>query len=257
MDWNSAQYLKFDRERTQPAVDLANRININSPKKIIDIGCGPGNSTQVLADRFPGSYILGVDKSENMIAAAKKRCPDLDFKVCDVSGDLSCLGTGYNIVFSNACIQWVPDHRNLLKKLLGLLNENGILAVQIPVNFNEPIHIIIGELAASEKWRKYFDFPRIFHTLSQSEYFDLLAEISGGFSMWETVYFHVMKSHDEILEWYRGTGLRPYLDSLPDDMKAEFENDVMEKLVQQYPKQKNGDIIFRFPRFFFTAHPKR
>lgn len=255
MDWSSSQYLKFNKERTQPAIDLANRIDLVSPKKIIDIGCGPGNSTQVLYNRFPNAYILGVDKSEDMISAARERCPELDFEICDVSGDLSELDTDYDIVFSNACIQWIPDHRRLLKKLLGLLNKNGILAVQIPMNFNEPIHRIIGEVAASKKWKEYFTSPRIFYTLSQSEYFDLLSEISGGFSMWETVYYHVMKSHDEILEWYRGTGLRPYLEALPDDKKAEFEDDIMEKLMRQYPGQKNGDIIFRFPRFFFIARP--
>ena len=255
MDWNSAQYLKFDRERTQPAIDLVNRITVDRPKKIIDIGCGPGNSTQVLHNRFPDSYILGVDISENMISAAKERCPGQDFKVCDVSKDLSDLDTDYDIVFSNACLQWVPEHRRLLKNLLDLLNKNGVLAVQIPMNYNEPIHRIIVELAASEKWKEYFPYPRVFHTLSQSEYFDLLSEISGEFSMWDTVYYHVMKSHNEILEWYRGTGLRPYLACLSDDKKAEFEDDVMEKLIQQYPRQKNGSIIFRFPRFFFIAHP--
>ncbi|HHY91034.1 MAG TPA: methyltransferase domain-containing protein [Clostridiales bacterium] len=257
MDWNSEQYLKFKTERTQPAVDLANRIPPINPKKILDVGCGPGNSTQVLFDKFPNAYILGVDKSEEMIHAAKMQYPRLDFKICDVSRDLSQLDSDFDIVFSNACIQWVPDHQRLLKNLLNLLNQNGVLAVQIPMNYNEPIHQIIGEAASSEKWRKYFKALRIFYTLSQSEYFDLLSEISSGFDMWETVYFHVMKSHHDILEWYRGTGLRPYLSVLPEIKKSEFEEEILEKLMQRYPKQKNGEIIFRFPRFFFIAYPKK
>lgn len=256
MDWNSRQYLKFKTQRTQPAIDLVNRIDMDSPKKIIDIGCGPGNSTQVLYDKFPHAYILGVDMSEDMLSSAKSNYPNLDFKRCDVSSELSQLDNDFDIVFSNACIQWVPAHEELLANMLNLLNPHGVLAVQIPMNFNEPIHQIIGELSASEKWKGYFENPRIFHTLSKSEYFDVLSELTESFQIWETVYYHVMKSHQDILEWYRSTGLRPYLDALPDDRKAEFESEVMENLIQRYPKQRNGEIIFRFPRFFFTAHPK-
>lgn len=255
-DWNSTQYLKFESERTQPAIDLVNRINLKNPKKIIDIGCGPGNSTQVLAKKYPNAYILGVDNSENMVATAKKNNPDLDFCMCDVSHELSLLHNDFDIVFSNACIQWVPHHKQLLKDLLGLLNKDGILAVQIPMNYHEPIHQIIGEVCSSQKWKGYFSDPRIFYTLTQGEYFDVLSEISVTFNLWETTYYHVMKSHDDILEWYRGTGLRPYLSVLGDDKKAEFENDIMDHIVQRYPKQNNGEIIFRFPRFFFMASAK-
>lgn len=256
MDWNSEQYLKFKTERTQPAIDLANRIKMDNPKKVIDIGCGPGNSTQVLSSIFPSAYIIGIDKSEDMIFSAKMNYPDLDFKICDINFELSQFTGDFDIVFSNACIQWVPDHKDLIKNMLNLLNRNGILAVQIPMNYNEPIHKIINELVTSDKWKGFFLHPRDFYTLSQSEYFDLLSEISENFDIWETVYYHVMKSHNDILEWYRGTGLRPYLDILPDNRKAEFEGEVMDNLIKRYPKQKNGDIIFRFPRFFFTASPK-
>ncbi len=256
MNWSSEQYLKFKAQRTQPAIDLVNRINMNNPKKIIDIGCGPGNSTQVLSSRFPGAYILGVDKSEDMISSAKANYPNLDFEICDIEVELSQLEHNFDIVFSNACIQWVPDHKHLLTNMLSLLNRDGVLAVQIPMNFNEPIHMIIDELATSNKWKDYFIEPRIFYTLTQSEYFNILSEISKDFDIWETVYYHAMKSHDDILEWYRGTGLRPYLDVLSDNKKTEFEADVMENLLQRYPKQKNGDIIFRFLRFFFTAQQK-
>lgn len=257
MDWDSEQYLKFKTERTQPAIDLVNRINMVNPQKILDVGCGPGNSTEVLYNKYPRAYILGVDKSEEMIEAARAKYPYLDFKVCDASKDLPELDSDFDIVFSNACIQWVPDHNQLLRNMLNLLNENGILAVQVPMNLNEPIQTALHDLAASEKWRKYIAEPRIFYTLSQSEYYDLLAEIAEEFVAWETVYYHVMKSHDGILEWYRGTGLRPYLNALPDDKKKEFESELLEILVQKYPRQKNGDIIFKFPRFFFIAYPKK
>lgn len=256
MDWNSKQYLKFKAERTQPAVDLANTINLKNPKKILDAGCGPGNSTQVLYDKFPDAYILGVDSSQDMIDAAKKNCPHLDFKLCDISKDLDQLGQDFDIVFSNACIQWVPDHERLLKNMIDLLNPEGVLAVQIPMNFKEPIHTIIQELAASEKWKGYYKDTGRRNVLSQGEYYDILSDISREFYIWDTVYYHTMKSHEDILEWYRGTGLRPYLSALPEDKRAEFENEVLRRLIIEYPKQKNGDVIFRFPRFFFIAYPK-
>jgi trans-aconitate 2-methyltransferase len=256
LDWNSKQYLMFENERTQPAIDLVNRICIDNPRKIIDIGCGPGNSTQVLANRFPDAYIIGVDNSPNMIETAQRNCISLDFKVCDVNKDLLKVGKGYDIVFSNACIQWIPNHRELLKNLIGLLKIDGILAIQIPMNYEEPIHKIICEVSSNEKWKSEFNNPRNFYTLSQGEYFDLLSEIASDFSIWETVYYHKIKSHEDIMEWYRGTGLRPYLNALPEAKKKVFEKDVFHRVVKEYPLQINGDIIFRFPRFFLIAKPK-
>lgn len=255
-DWNSAQYLKFKNERTQPSIDLVNRIDIVNPRKIIDIGCGPGNSTQVLAQRFPNAYILGVDNSSNMIKTAKENYPNLDFKTCDVGKDLSMLDKDFDVVFSNACIQWIPNHNQLLKNLIELLKTDGILAVQTPINQKEPIHKIIAEISINEKWKSEFTNPRIFYNLTQSEYFDLLSEISSGFSMWETTYYHKLKSHKDIMEWYRGTGLRPYLNVLSEEKKKIFEQDVFQRVIKEYPIQKNGEIIFRFPRLFFIAVAK-
>jgi trans-aconitate 2-methyltransferase len=150
-DWSSAQYLMFKNERTQPAIDLVNRINLENPKKVVDIGCGPGNSTQVLMDKFPNAYILGVDNSSNMIETAKKDHPNMDFKICDVGKDIASIGNDFDIVFSNACVQWIPNHNQLLKAMMGLLKPGGILAVQTPMNYQEPIHKIIGEISTNEK----------------------------------------------------------------------------------------------------------
>lgn len=252
-DWNSAQYLKFATERTQPSFDLAARISSCNPAKAIDIGCGPGNSTAVLKQTFPHADILGVDSSENMIAAARKDYPYLQWRVCDATRDLTPMAGEFDLVFSNACIQWVPDHPTLLKNMLGLLKKGGTLAVQVPMNFDEPIHQLIGEVSSSAKWGSHFQNPRIFYTLTPSEYFDLLSEYAAEFSMWSTTYYHVMESHDDILEWYRGTGLRPYLDALNESERPDFIQDIREQIKLRYPAQKNGKIIFRFPRFFFTA----
>lgn len=251
--WNSNQYLKFKNERTQPAIDLANRISIDNPKNVIDIGCGPGNSTEVLQKHFANAEIIGIDSSSEMIARAKAQHSDIDFVCCDVN-DLFCKSEKYDVVFSNACIQWIPNHNEFLKNLMTLLSDNGVLAVQIPYNQNEPIQKIISEVTQSVKWVGCFENPREKYVLNFSEYYyDLLSDISSSFEMWQTTYFHKMKSYESILEWYRGTGLRPYLAELNDKQKADFETDILNRVMEEYPMQKNGDIIFRFPRLFFTA----
>lgn len=253
MSWNSEQYLKFKAERTQPAIDLANRITVRSPTDIIDIGCGPGNSTEILKKRYPNAAVVGADNSENMLEAAREKYPDIEFILCNASNDLNSIGRKFDVVFSNACIQWIPDHPKLLREMMSLLKEGGELAVQIPMNYDEPIHKIIGKTASSEKWRDKFNEPRHFYTLTPEKYYDILSEISSDFEMWQTAYFHRMKSHSDIMEWYRSTGLRPYLEALSPADKEEFEKDIFTEVEKAYPKQANGEIIFRFPRLFFKA----
>lgn len=253
MSWNSEQYLKFKTERTQPAIDLANRIPVQSPDDIIDIGCGPGNSTDILNKRYPNAAVVGADNSENMLEAARENYQNIEFLFCDASKELNSIGRKFDVVFSNACIQWIPDHPKLLREMMSLLKDGGALAVQIPMNYDEPIHRIILEAVKSEKWRGKFNDPRHFYILSCGEYYDILAEISSDFSMWQTTYFHRMKSHSDIMEWYRSTGLRPYLETLSSADRTEFEKDIFHEVKKAYPKQANGEIIFRFPRLFFTA----
>lgn len=252
-DWNADLYLKFQQERTQPAIDLAQRIDLPDPKKILDIGCGPGNSTRVLKQRYPNAHILGVDNSQTMIETARRDRPDLEFDICDAAVDLPHLQGGYDVVFSNACIQWLPDHRRVIPDMLNLLIPGGILAVQTPMNYEEPIHLIIERLISSPKWSPFFPIHRIFFNLLPEEYFNLLSEHASSFALWKTIYYHHLGSHTDILTWYRSTGLKPYLDQLPGDLKPEFEQVVFAEIVKAYPAQSNGQIIFRFPRFFIIA----
>lgn len=252
-DWNSELYLKFKKERTQPAIDLANRIHFKNPEKIIDIGCGPGNSTGILKEKFKEARILGVDNSVNMIETAKKNNPDMDFKLFDASRDFDLIIEKFDIVFSNACIQWIPNHKKLLKNMMNILVPGGIMAVQIPIQFDQPMHRIVDRVAKTPKWKEYIKFEKVFNILHEEEYFDVLSEISSDFSMWKTVYMHRMPSHESIIEWYRSTGLKPYLDVLPSEKKEEFEKDVLEEVIKAYPIQKNSEVIFPFPRLFFTA----
>ena len=252
-EWNSEQYLKFKKERTQPSIDLANAIKINNPIHIIDIGCGPGNSTAVLKRRFPNAHIIGADFSLNMIEKAKADYPDIDFMLFDATKDFEKLEDKFDIVFSNACIQWVPNHKKLLADMMSILKPNGVLAVQVPMNFEEPIHKIIAEVITRKEWAEKIGEGRQFYTLKEIEYFDILSDISADFTMWKTIYMHRMPSHQSIIEWYKSTGMKEYLAVLSDEDKIIFEQAVFSEVEKYYFVQKNGEIIFRFPRLFFTA----
>lgn len=254
-DWNPQQYLKFKKDRTQPAIDLAARLEYESPAKALDVGCGPGNSTAVLKARFPGAHVIGADYSENMVETAKRDNPELEFIRCDISADIDGLPHDFDIVFSNACLQWVPDHPSLLPRLMELLKPGGLLAVQIPMNYQEPIHRIIESTVSQSPWMDLIPYMRLFYTLSQEQYFDILSEISTDFTLWQTTYLHRMPSHQAIMDWYSSTGLRPYLDAaVNEEARDGFYQEVFRQVQEAYPVQENGEIIFRFPRFFFIAH---
>lgn len=253
LQWSSSTYLKFEKERTQPSIDLTMRLQSVKAERIIDIGCGPGNSTAVLKKFFPKAHVLGIDNSQNMIEKASCDYHDIEFVCMDASSDLGKISDRFDIVFSNACIQWIPNHKKLLKDMFGLLTAGGVLAVQIPINYNEPIHQIIQKLANSPKWSQKFDNPRTLYNLSPSEYHDVLSELSNDFTMWETIYYHRLPSHESIMEWYKGTGLRPYLEVLDPLDKITFEAEVFDMIKQRYSVQSNHEIIFKFPRLFFTA----
>ena len=219
------------------------------------MGCGLGNSTKVLKDKFPTAKIIGADNSDEMLKKARELYPDIEFIYLDANGDLNEVNEKFDIVFSNACIQWLPNHNELLPKLMTLLKPNGILAIQIPMQREHPVHIIINELVNSTKWNDKIT-PRQYNNLTTEEYFDVLSHISNDFEIWETTYCHRMPSYESIIEWYKGTGLRPYLEQLTENDSKEFINDVYSKLKHQYKVQNNGEILFRFPRLFFIAQNK-
>lgn len=248
-DWSPEKYLLFKNQRTQPAIDLAKRVEKYNPKTIADIGCGPGNSSSVLRNIFPNADIIGIDSSESMIGRAKKEYNDIKFTVC---GAEELTGT-YDLLFSNACLQWIPNHESLIPNLMTKLEENGVLAVQIPMNSDEPLFRIIKEIAADGKW----NFENVHFekndTLSPQEYFDILSHCSSSFELWETVYYHAMPSHEQLIEWVRGTRLRPYLDVLDEAQKKEFEQDILLKAKSAYPRTASGEVILKFRRFFFIA----
>lgn len=249
-DWNPEKYLLFKKQRTQPAIDLANRVRDCGAKTIVDIGCGPGNSTAVLKDVFPHANILGIDNSASMISKAKEKYSSLAFSVCSAED----LTGAYDLLFSNACLQWIPNHEVLIPQLMRKLTGNGVLAVQMPMNLNEPLFRIIKEVAADSKW----NFENVYFekndTLSPQEYFDLLSSCSSNFELWETVYYHAMPSHEHLIEWVRSTRLRPYLDVLDEKQKTEFENEILTRTRSAYPFTASGEVVLKFRRFFFAAN---
>lgn len=251
-DWNAELYSKFEKERTLPCYDLVRAVE-TVPETVLDVGCGIGNSTQVLADTFPAAHIIGADNSPDMLRYARENHPGLEFIELDAAHDLEKLPEKYDLVFSNACLQWLPDHRTRIRELMGLLNEGGTLAVQIPSQAKHPVHHLLTETAHGARWQGKITSFRQYNELTEEEYFDALSENASAFRMWEIMYFFEMPSHESILEWYRGTGLRPYLAQLCDEDKTAFEAEILDGIRKLYPVQKNGSIIFRFPRLFFAA----
>lgn len=249
-DWNSNQYSKFENERTQPSVDLLRRINI-VPKSILDIGCGPGNSTNQLLTFFPNSDILGIDSSDNMLNKASKTYPNLNFKKCFVPEELETIGN-YDLIFSNACLHWIPDHVKLFPKLMTKLNDGGILAVQMPIVQEAMFYKILNKLVATDKWNK-LSMIHNFHNLSPNQTYDILSTISQKVTMWETTYFHIVPSHNSVIEWYQGSGLRPYLDVLSPMEEPEFIKELLNMIKLYYPVQSDDSVILKMPRLFFTA----
>jgi trans-aconitate 2-methyltransferase len=253
--WNPQQYLKFAEERTRPCRDLAARVEAGSPRRIIDLGCGPGNSAEVLSARWPHAAITGLDSSAAMIETARAAFPQCEWRVGDIAewaaADGRLDGERFDLVFSNAALQWVDDHAALFPQLLARVAEGGALAVQIPGNYAAPQGQLLREVGARfhlqvREWRSHeIDF-----------YYDALAPHASRLDLWATDYLHVMPNVEAIVEWYKGTGLRPYLDALPGEAERErFQAAYLEGLRPIYPPQANGAVLFLFRRIFIVAYP--
>ncbi|MDM4016470.1 methyltransferase domain-containing protein [Roseiconus lacunae] len=254
MNWNAGHYLRYGNERTRAAVDLAARIRLDLPEKVVDLGCGPGNSTQVLRQRWMNSEIIGIDNSPEMIAAARKAFPDENWQLADVA----CWtpASAFDLVYSNAMLQWMPDHANLIPVLFGMVAPGGALAFQIPSGTYAVVRTLIHEISHKPEWTDQLEAARTMLTMeSPSFYYDVLAAEASEIDIWETEYCHVMDSPNAIVDWIASTGLSPFLAALAsDDQRAEFVSELKRRVYGSYETRVDGKILFDFRRTFVIAY---
>lgn len=253
-DWNATQYLRFEEERTRPSQDLAARIPLQSPRHIVDLGCGPGNSTAVLASRFPKAHVTGLDSSPDMIEKAKKRLPGTEFTLADLN---SYTPSGpVDVFYSNATFQWLPpaDRINVITKLIKSQESGGIFAFQVPDNLSEPSHDLMRQTALDGPWASTFkSFEGRYYIQSPLEMYDHLKPLCSTVDMWHTTYYHVLDGHEAIVEWVKSTGLRPFIDPLSPDQREGFLEAYLHRIKEAYPLCYDGKVILPFPRFFMVA----
>ena len=290
--WNPGQYLKFGDERTRPCRELASRIDVSDVRRVIDLGCGPGNSTGILKRLWPNARITGLDSSPEMIEAARAAMPEDRWVVGGIfewaagafefaagvseraagafesaAGAAECAAgaaeqaTGsdgrFDIVFSNAAMQWVDNHEAVYPQLLDRVAEGGALAIQVPGNHDGAQHRLMHEIAESPEWRDSFGSRKVreWHVHDLDFYYDVLASRVARLDLWETIYMHVMAGPESIVEWYKGTGLRPFLEALNDEeMRDRFCAAYLEGLREIYPRRSDGQVLFPFHRLFLVAH---
>ncbi len=215
MTWSATQYTRFENERTRPARDLVAAIARDSAEVAVDLGCGPGNSTEVLVARYPMASVSGIDSSEEMIDAARKRLPDLNFEVADIASWKP--DQDVDVILANASLQWLPDHQTLYPRLVGQLAKGGCLAVQTPDNLSETPHRVAQELAASAQWVGKIGRVRHPDRHDAQWYYSLLRPLCAHLDVWRTTYFHALQGHAAVVEWFKGTALRPYIAALNAD----------------------------------------
>jgi trans-aconitate 2-methyltransferase len=253
MSWSAKQYVAFENERTRPVRDLLSIVPKTEVRRAIDIGCGPGNSTEVLAGLFPDAKISGIDSSPDMIEAARKRLPRISFEVA-AAEEWSDPGP-FDVILANAVFQWVPDHAKLFPRLVERLAPGGHLAVQMPDNLNETAHQLMREVAAQSPWAEKLAGAAGRRTRIESVgwYYDLLRPLCSRVNVWRTTYYHSLKGSDAIAEWFKGSGLRPFLAALDESEREPYLDRYRAALAKSFPVFSDGNVLLPFTRQFFVA----
>jgi trans-aconitate 2-methyltransferase len=252
--WSANQYVAFEDERTRPVRDLVAAIPNQMIRTAVDIGCGPGNSTEVLLGRYPGASITGMDSSDDMIEAARKRLPDVQFALADISA-WNDPGP-YDVILANAVLQWVPDHASLFPALVQKLTPGGTLAVQMPDNLEEPAHRLMRETAANGPWAGKLAAASNARAARASThwYYELLRPHCSRVDVWLTVYHHPLAGGAKaVVEWFKGSGLRPFLQPLDDAERAAYLEQYEAEIARAYPALPDGSVLLPFPRLFVVA----
>jgi trans-aconitate 2-methyltransferase len=252
-DWSARQYLKFEDERTRPPRDLLAQVPLEHPRLVVDLGCGPGNSTELLVERFPQSEVIGLDSSPDMLRKARERLPRLTFVEADIATWTA--DPRADLLFANASFQWIPDHTQILRRLLTALPAGGVLAVQMPDNTHEPSHVLQREVAANGPWADHADIKAAARgDLPPPEvYYDLLKPVCSRIDIWHTIYQHALASPQAIVEWFKGSALQPYLAPLDAGQRAAFLAAYTGKIAAAYPPRFDGKVLLKFPRLFIVA----
>jgi len=252
--WDADVYLKFANERTQPSLDLIRRVNLENPRRIIDLGCGPGNSTQALRGRWPNATVVGLDSSPQMIETAKQTYPECVWEVGDAASWTA--QEPFDLVFSNAMLQWLPDHTRVCRHIFDQVAAGGALAVQLPYHYDSALHREIIDVSKDPAWDVRMQPARSALTREPASlYYDTLQSEASRVDLWETTYHHVVAGPEAVVEWFRGTGLRPFLEVLSsDDERHRFEAMLLERYTISYPRRPNGKVLFPFRRLFFVAY---
>ncbi|MFJ7109288.1 trans-aconitate 2-methyltransferase [Pseudomonas sp. NPDC098740] len=254
MSWSAKQYVAFEDERTRPARDLLAAIPAVEARSAIDIGCGPGNSTELLVDRFANAAVRGLDSSTDMIDAARKRLPQVQFDTADI--DTWNENGPFDVIFANAVLQWLPDHAKLLPALASKLASGGSLAIQMPDNLNEPSHRLMREVAADGPWVGKLAGAAGQRTemADASGYYSMLRAHCSRVDVWRTTYHHPLAGGASgVVEWFKGSGLRPFLDPLDEAERAQYLKQYQTAIELAYPPLADGSVLLPFPRLFIVA----
>jgi trans-aconitate 2-methyltransferase len=251
-DWRPDAYARFEAERTRPAADLLARVPPRERRRIVDLGCGPGNSTALLAERRPEAEIVGLDSSPDMLAAARLRLPRVEFRLGDIA---EWRDPSADLVFANAALQWVPGHIEIMRRLAGELPPGGCLAVQVPDNENEPSHALMREIAAAPRFRDKLAGAAAARSPigAFADYDDALSPACDAIDIWRTTYVHRLAGPDAIVAWVESTGLRPFLNPLDADERADFLERYRAGIARAYPPRAGGGALLLFPRLFIVA----
>ena len=254
--WSPKQYGTYAEERGRPFADLVGRIRADVVHTVADLGCGPGNLTVTLRELWPEATIRGIDSSPQMIEAAEKYADDrLTFEVGDLLEWTAEPGS-LDVIVTNAVLQWIPGQLELLPGFVEALRPGGWLAIQIPGNGDAPSHSILRELASAEPYAQYAkDASLRAEVPGPGTYVDALSGLGCVVDAWETTYFHLLQGDNAVLEWVKGTGARPVLQSLPEELRVRFEEEYGARLAEAYPQRSYGTLL-PFRRIFAVAQKK-
>lgn len=255
VSWEPERYLKYDNLRLRPALDLLARVTHDSPQRVVDLGCGPGTVTTLLAGRWPAAEITGVDSSAEMLARAASAYPDLRWVAADIADWQA--EAPVDLIFSNAALHWLDDHEALFPRLAANLATGGVLAVQMPANFDAPSHRIIRGLASNAGWEPYLAGARMGSVMAVERYWSVLASLFDKVDLWETVYWQRLQGENAVLEWLCGTTLVPYLARLDEGQRTDFLAELGAELLRAYPLREGGEVLFPFKRLFMIGSGTR